>query len=308
VIKAGSREQKYHIIYIRAILSLSIILLALYNIDAIMAAPFVSAVFITLLALSNLVLIYVPVRFYSGVRLHYIIFLLDITFIVLASHLYSQLNIEFVLAVFLSVFMAALSQSVKLSFIIAIVVNMLYFYINYRAAGDSFDLLTERSLLNIPFVFIVALHSSYIAEKANHVLKEKEELEKEKDFLAGEIISKDAEINKVKKFAYDLCSSFNEAVIILDLKGNLRLGTEKAASVLGMKNIFAPNIPFSELDFPPPVKDIVLKLTFAGEPTRDNAISVNVSGAEKKVVVNTAYIKDTSGNKLGILLTAKEAF
>jgi len=171
-----------------------------------------------------------------------------------------------------------------------------------------FDLLTERSLLNIPFVFIVALHSSYIAEKANHVLKEKEELEKEKDFLAGEIISKDAEINKVKKFAYDLCSSFNEAVIILDLKGNLRLGTEKAASVLGMKNIFAPNIPFSELDFPPPVKDIVLKLTFAGEPTRDNAISVNVSGAEKKVVVNTAYIKDTSGNKLGILLTAKEAF
>lgn len=299
-------DQKYYIVYIRAMLSLSIILLAMYNYEIMAQDMLVSSVFIALIVISNFLFIYIPAKYYSGVRLHYIIFMMDISFIVIASHIYTQLDIQFVLAVFLTIFIAALSQSVKLSIVIALVVNAVYLYLRYISGGEGYNLFTEKTLLNIPYIFIVALHSSYLAEKANVELKEKEELEKVKDFLTGEILTKNSEINSVKKFAYDLLSSLNEAVIIFDLSGNLRMANEKAVTVLGIKNHNVINTPFSGLELPAEVKDIVMNAALGGETADERAVNFISAGTEKKGVINCGFIKDRSGQKLGLLLTARE--
>ncbi|PKL90804.1 MAG: hypothetical protein CVV21_11010 [Candidatus Goldiibacteriota bacterium HGW-Goldbacteria-1] len=305
--KNSANDSKRNIIYIRAILSLSIVLLALYNYEVIAEDPVVSIVFIVLIALSNFLFISIPASNYAGVRLHYLIFMMDISFIVISSHIYSQLDIQFVLAVFLTIFMAALSQSVKLSILIAIVVNAVYLYIRYISGGEGYNLFSEKTLLNIPFIFIVALHSSYLAEKANVELKEKEELEKEKNFLNGEILMKTTELGMVKEFAHDLCGSFNEAVVIFDVSGNLRLANEKAYKILGMKTHTAFNTPFSGLEIPAAVKEIIMKLTFSSETSNDLQVPLSEGNSEMALIVNCTFIRNRTQQKIGILLTAKEA-
>ena len=305
--KNSADDSKRYIVYIRAILSLSIVLLALYNHEVIAEDPLVSIVFIVLIALSNFLFISIPASNYTGVRLHYLIFMMDISFIVISSHIYSQLDIQFVLAVFLTIFMAALSQSVKLSILIALVVNAVYLYLRYISGGEGYNLFSEKTLLNIPFIFIVALHSSYLAEKANVELKEKEELEKEKNYLNGEILMKTTELGLVKEFARDLCGSFNEAVVIFDVSGNLRLINEKAYKTLGMKNAGAFNTPFSALEIPAGIKEAIMKLTFGSEVSNDLMVEVNEGGEAKGLIVNCTFIKNRTQQKIGILLTAREA-
>ena len=153
---------KKYIIYVRSLLTLSLLIVGSYNYE-IVAERFDAAVFyVCVLLLSNAAVMFLPKKMFRGVKVHYFIFVLDMALIITGCYILTTLDLPFLIAVFLAVFMAALSQSVKMSVLIAVVVNAVYVYTKTYAAGEVFD---ETAMLNIPFVFVVALHGSFMAER-----------------------------------------------------------------------------------------------------------------------------------------------
>jgi len=304
---AQSVLRKRYLLYIRALLSLAIILIACYNYDAIIKTPVLPVIYLFLVIVSNFVFMLLPNEKYKGIKLHYIIFLLDILLIVIGAVIFKCMDIAFTLAIFLTIFISALSQSVALSLIITIVVDVLYVYLRVVTSHGEITITDPQTLLNIPFIFIVAFHSSYLAEKANQELKEQHTLEKINIFLSKKVRNINEELSEIMSFTSDLCESFNEAVIVLDNDGVVRFFNKTAEKIFQVKAALVSNIALSEMTVLSEIKDTIMAVQFQGTETLDKEITVRIQDKEKNVVVNALFIKNNAGTKMGILCTAREA-
>ncbi|HRU38304.1 MAG TPA: PAS domain-containing protein [Candidatus Goldiibacteriota bacterium] len=293
--------RKRYVIYIRAILSLAICLVAIYNLSLGIRNFAAGIVFLILLVASNFVFMALPARLFKGIKLHYLVFVLDMFFIIVGAHIFTNLELQFILAVFLTIFMAALSQSVGLSMLIAVVVNSVYIYIMYITGGE---VLNEVSLLNLPFIFVVALHSSYLAEKSNEETKEKMQLEKINVLLTRKITSKSRELSEVSGFTECLCDSFRKAVIILDTEGNVRFFNSRAEKIFGISREVAVNRPVSELTALGSLKEAFMEVKFGSGDFESKEMAVRPGMSMK---VTAGFIRDKAGSEIGILCYSEEA-
>lgn len=298
--------RKKYIIYIRAILTLVILLLGVYNYADIIENRVYVIFFIFFVIATNFVFIYIPEEKYEGINLHYIIFLLDIIIISLGAYLMGDMDFKFFMMMFLTVFLCALSKSVKLSLIIAVVVNILYLYLIYSFADENFDITQSINiLLNIPFIFIISLHGSYLAEKANEDLIEKEKLEKANQLLSKDIKQLNEEVESVINFTSRVYDSFNEGIIILDGNGIVRFFNRECETIFNRRRGKVINFSISEIDFLQGIKDALINLRLKKIISMDKEISVKVDGVEKILIVNTSFIRDNSQNVIGYLCTMK---
>jgi PAS domain S-box-containing protein len=294
--------RKRYVIYVRAVLSISIILVGIYNYSSVTVPKPVIWAFIAALIISNLVFQLIPAREYKGIKLHYMVFILDIAFITAGAYIFTHLDLQFIIAVFLTVFMAALSQSVGFSIFIAVVVNAIYIYIKYIMGANVLD---ENTLLNIPFMFVVALHSSYLAEKANEELKEKSQLEKINLLLTKKLTSKSKEAAEVIDFTRELCDSFKQAIIVLDEDGEVRVFNAAAEKIFGIKKERAIDMPVKALAVLDGVKDAFMALKFGNEEYDGKTVAMKNTGETLRVW--TSYIKNSAAEVVGILCCAQRA-
>jgi len=288
--------RKRYIIYVRGILSTAIILVGLYNYTTITVSHLITYVFMGLLVASNIVFMAIPAAMYKGLKIHYLVFILDMAFIVIGAYIFTHLDLQFVIAVFLTIFMAALSQSVGFSILIAIVVNAVYIYIKIMM-GHS--VMTDSTLLNMPFMFVVALHGSYIAEQANDDIREKQQLEKMNVLLTKKATSSIKEVSEVVDFTEQLCDSFKQGVVVLDEDGFVRMFNKAAEKMFGIKKERAVNKPVKDLTALGEVKDAFMALRFGHEEY--TAREMQLSGSGEKLKVWTSYVADKEEKPVGIL-------
>ncbi len=297
--------RKRYVIYVRAILSLTIVLVALYN-YSVFEIPVVPAIiYMVLLVLSNFGFMFVPAGLYKGIKLHYLVFLLDLAFLVVGAFIFTQMNLTFLIAIFLTIFISSLSQSVGLSLVVALVVDAVYIYIMYITGGLNYSLMNDRALLNLPFMLIVALHSSYLAEKANEELSERGALEKINVLLTKKIISKSEQINAVTQFNDYFCDSFKNAVIILNDEGAVKMFNKSAERVFGLKQAAVLNTPVKDLEIPRQLKECIMNLQFKKQESDDVKMSIG-EGAVKKIAATTTFIKNSRAEIIGILCSVRE--
>ena len=93
--------RKRYIIYVRAILTFILLLMGLYNHEIIRTSPLLTITYLAILIASNFVFMFIPSRRFRGIRLHYFIFILDIALIVIGAFIFTNLNIQFLLAIFI---------------------------------------------------------------------------------------------------------------------------------------------------------------------------------------------------------------
>ena len=294
---ANELSVKKQINYIRSVLSLAILVIVFYNHELVMKQPVISFLYIAAVAASNAVFFMLKREKFTNLKMHYIIFITDLSLIILCVHIFTEVKIDFIIAVFLTVFISALASSVKFSVATAFVVNAVYLYIVFLGGMDEKSFWESQALLNVPFIFTVALHGSFLAEQAASELKQKMSLEKMNTFLKKEIVGKDEELNAVQKFTEELCDSFAGAVIILDVKGYVRIFNRAAEKVFGMKAGQITSRALSQIPISVELKDIMLKPAYSGvEVVKDEVLIKNeVHG------IDVTFINDKADQKAGIL-------
>ena len=294
--------RKRYLIYIRAMLSLTILLVAIYNYTTADISVTAGLIYVVVLLLSNVFYMFLPAKMYKGIRLHYLVFLMDLAFLVIASYIFTQTNLVFIVLVFLTVFIAALSQSVGLSLVIALVVNMLYIFINSMQSIEGYSLLDDRALLNIPFIFIVALHSSYLAEKANEVLLDRQNLEKINLVLTKKVISRRKENTGLIKFTEGLLNGFKFGVLLLDVDGIVEIVNKTAGAMLGLDPQKTVGLAVKDINLANEVKDAIMNLQFKKQETSELMISIGQSTCS----VSVSFMSNEYGETAGILCTFRK--
>jgi len=300
------KTRKNSIVYIRALLSLTIILLGAYNYTAILSSKQYIIFYLFLVVASNILFIMLPLSMYEGVKLHYYVFTLDFIIIALGVYWLAQFDIYFLIFIFLTIFMAAVGQSVKLSLLIALILNALYIFIKGTAGGQGFIIGEAKTLMNIPFLFVVALHSSYIAEKANEDTQERKHLERANAVLTDKVKNVSEELNGFLVFTSRVYDSFRDGLIIVDEGGVIRTFNVACENIFNVRRTKLLNMSINTLDSLGEIKELILNLRFKKEPAFDREITIETPEGQKKALVNTMFIRDRSENPIGVLCTIKQ--
>lgn len=299
--------RKRNIIYIRALLSLVITLLGVYKYNYIMESAQYVAYYIVVLIASNFVFMLLPSRMFDGIKLHYIIFVLDIIFVGLGAYWLANLDFLFFMMIFVTIFISAIGQSVGLSVVVSVVVNVFYFYIKTMTAQAPGGEAGEQSLLlNAPFLFMVALHSSYMAEKAGEDIDKINRLKKSNQALTGRVNDMNEEQDKLAEYTERVYDSFREGIIILDTNGIIKQFNKKSEAIFGIKRNKTVNFLYKEIhdlgDVIKALSDIKIKKLASFE----KEIAINVQGVIKHLTINTVYITDKSDIVIGYLCTIRQ--
>jgi PAS domain S-box-containing protein len=299
--------RKKNIIWIRVILTLIIILLAIYNIFDIIESKQYIFFYLFVLILSNIFFIFLPIKFFEGTKILYVIFVMDIIFISLAAYWLAFLDFQFFIMIFLTVFVSALGQSVYLSLVIAFVIDFIYVYLKITGGGSGLNILLEQDiLLNLPFIFIVALYGSYLAEKAQQDLLEKEKLEIANKALSQKIKDIDIEKDNITEIINNIFNSFREGIIIIDNDGLIIFFNSKCETLFNLHKSKVINVNYTEIEALGDVQKILYEIHYKKLPSFDKKIEIQVGGIKKSIIVNTANIKDKNGNVYGALCVLRQ--
>ncbi len=294
----SSLSIKKNLNYIRSILSFCLILIGIYNYDFILKNPIEGLIYFFILILSNIILIYLPHNYFKNIKFHYVIFLMDIAFIVIGITLFNQADIPFLIAVFLALFMSALSKSSGLSLLIAVIVNIIYIYLK-TGSHLTFEILNESFLLNLPFIFIVSLHSTYLAEKVEEEVKEKMQLEKINKFLFNKKKIIGEEYSGFSDFISALLDSINSGILFLDENGIIRVFSKKCEEIFNIKENQVIDKPLNESKLPEEIVHKILDLKFKKIVCKNEKI--NIKKLEKDVILNLNFITGQEHNDSGII-------
>ncbi|OGC40530.1 hypothetical protein A2Y85_01410 [candidate division WOR-3 bacterium RBG_13_43_14] len=164
--------------------------------------------------LSNLILFFIPEKTLNRNIASFSIFLFDILTISLAIYFSQGAQTDLYLVYFLVIFMASVGQNMNGSIPIAIVACLIYGWIIYRA-NPGISLLDSRILIRIPFLFMIALFSSYWSQSTRRELKKKEELERFNRELEKEVARVVAEEIELRQYSEKIINCVSSGVIAI---------------------------------------------------------------------------------------------
>lgn len=300
--------RKRSIIYIRAILTLIITLLGAYQLQDILESRQHVGFFIVTLIASNFVFMLLPSREYDGIKLNIVVFILDIVFITLGAYWLAELDFMFFMMIFVTVFISALGQSVRLGFVAAIVVNIFYFFIKAMMAQNGVETAPAQAppLLNIPFLFMVAIHASYMAERAGEDAEGMTRVRKSNQALTGRVNDMYEELDNYKEYTDRVFDAFREGVIILDQNGVIRQFNRKCESIFGVKRGKAVNFLYKEVKELGDVIKVLAEIIQKHQAAYEKEMTLSIGGELIRININTVYINDKNDQVTGYMCTIKQ--
>ncbi len=99
---------------------------------------------------------------FEKVRFQFIVFSMDFVFLMGCLFLFDHFETNLLIIIFMTFFISALSQSVGRSILVAIAVISLYIYLIYLK-NDTVNYLDPVLLLSCALLFVVSVHSGYLA-------------------------------------------------------------------------------------------------------------------------------------------------
>ena len=298
---------KKNLVYIRAILSVCILLAALYNYGS-SAEETASAVlvYLAVLLLSNIAVALLPKKAFEGVNAVYAVFVMDIIFIGLAAFWLADFDHVFIAAVFLTIFICAVAKSVRLSLAAAVMVNIVYVFLkaNYSEAGLD-AVFEEGTVINIPLLFMVALHSGFLAERSGSELDEKHKLEKSNLSLSKQYKNMEERMEAALTQAGRVLDVLEDGVIAVDNGGNIMLYNRACAEIFGLPRSKAVNMPINVLKPLNPVYRAVMDANMKKEAVKGREASFECGNAERIVTIDVTLLTGAEGAANGAVCVIK---
>lgn len=222
---------KRTLLLLRFVLILSTILVMTYSKRGLnIASPGYAIALIYFV--SNLILYFIPATKFSRPVVTFAIFLTDVFAVSLAIYVTQGLQTDFYLVYFLIIFIASVGQDIRGSIPTAIVASILYGWLIYRA-NPGLSIMDPAILIKVPFLFVVALISSYWSTAMRREHREKNELEAFARNLEEEITRITAKETELRHYSETVINSVASGVIVVKNDGTITTINPEAARVLG---------------------------------------------------------------------------
>lgn len=177
---------KKNILLIRVLLALTLFCFAFLFLQAHPDQKIPVAVYILVLAATFLPLSFLADEKFAQVRFQYIVFSMDFALLLGGLYLFDHFETNLLILTFLTFFMSALSQSVGRSLFVGMAVISLYVYLTYYKS-DVFNYLDPILLLSCVLLFVVSIHSGYLAYRTVQEEKEIVELARKANLLSEKV-------------------------------------------------------------------------------------------------------------------------
>ncbi len=170
-IQQATPRVKKNIFLIRLLLALTLYCFAFLFLQAHPDQKITVLAYALALAATFLPFYFLKEDVFGKVRFQYIVFSMDFVFLLAGLYLFDRFETNLLILTFLTFFISALSQSVGRSLFVAIAVVALYIYLVY-VKSDNFNYMDPFLLLSCALLFVVSIHSAYLAFRT--VQEEKE--------------------------------------------------------------------------------------------------------------------------------------
>lgn len=138
-----------------------------------------------LLLLSFIPFIFLDEHQFRKISFQHIVFLMDSVFLIGAVSLFDHFETNLLIIIFFTFFISAMSQSVGRAMVVAFAVIGLYVYLILKTNNNNF--MDPILLLSCALLFVVSLHSGYLAYRTVQEDKEIGELAKRANLLTEKL-------------------------------------------------------------------------------------------------------------------------
>ncbi len=177
---------KKNIFLIRLLLALILLCFDFFFLQAHPEQKIVAVVYALAMAVTFIPFYVLPPERFEKVRFQYIVFSMDFVFLLAGVYLFDHFETNLLILIFLTFFISALSQSVGRSVFVSIPVVALYVYLIYYKS-DNFNYYDPFLFLSCALLFVVSIHSGYLAYRTVQEEKEIVELARKASLLTEKV-------------------------------------------------------------------------------------------------------------------------
>ncbi len=150
---------------------------------------------ITAFLLSNLAVFFSPARWYRNLAIHFGMFFLDLAVLTLLLFVIGAAESGSLLLLYITVVMATLSEDLRKSVLIAVVISALYVWLHIRQGGGPV-FVDPEILLCLPLFFITSISCGYLSQGARAREREVRSLKSRQEALEVKIEHTSEELYK----------------------------------------------------------------------------------------------------------------
>ena len=257
--------------------------------------------------LSNLILFLLPRDSYGRVWLPLAIFLLDVAIISIAIYLTGGVILDLYLAYLLTIFMSAWVQELKGSLFTAGIAGGIYTWIGFKM---GFLLHEPDFLIRIPFLFLTAFFSGFLAQRVRIQKKEFVRMEEIQRTLEGNLRqatqSEEQAYEKLLSFyeySEKILQSIEEGVMVVDPSGMVTVFNRGAERITGYKPHEICGKPLSEWKGLIALNHYLQRAKEYQGNAKDGVMEI-ITATQKviSIEVSLSFLKDPHGNETGIIV------
>ncbi|MCH7760330.1 PAS domain S-box protein, partial [candidate division TA06 bacterium] len=259
---------------------------------------------------TNLILLLLPRNKFDRPWLPMAIFLLDVTVISTAIYLSGGIIIDFYIVYLLTIFMAAIGENLKGSLFTAAIAGGIYAWMGFEKG-----LLLEDTgfFIRIPFLFLVAFFSGYLAQQVKVQKKEGERIEQTRKDLQVRLDkathSEELAYEKLLslyEYNENILQSIDQGVIVVDLFGRVTVFNRGAERITGYTTQEVLENSLSDLKGFTNLHQVLLN---SDADSRIVGEEIEVTTLEQKVIpidISTSFLKDPHDVRTGTIVLFRD--
>jgi PAS domain-containing protein len=261
-----------------------------YSVDT--AVLVTGGVLIAVFAATQFALYKLPARFLKGLKLYNLVFLLDLNFALLTLILMGHISMHLLIVLFLTIFITALAQRVSLALVISTVIIAIYLGFRLQSK-QGFNFENALDLMDLPFIFIMGLHSAVIVGEAQFHTEVGEALETDNQSLAKKLGMTAKELKQRGQILVGAFDAVPAAALVIDNQGLIRVFNQRAEQLFQIRRGGVIDKPVKEVQFLEPMR-LILREAGAAEANAGNWFSTP-KGGQQYIQVRSGIARDEEG-------------
>jgi hypothetical protein len=231
-------EVKKNILFIRTLLGLLLLCFAYFYYQSHPEDVAKILIYAGILVASFIPFIFLGEEKCETVRFQNIVFSTDLGFLLSGLFIFNHFETNFLICIFITFFISALSQSIGRSILVSIFVIAIYVYMIYYKS-DNFNYFDPFLLLSCALLMVVAIHAGYLAYRTVQEEKEIIDLARQATMLTEKVREGDQLALNYAATLKNVLDSLPLGAIAVSTKNNIIFVNAKVGKVLDIhpKNV-----------------------------------------------------------------------
>ena len=300
-------QVKKNLFLIRSLLAVILFCFAFFFIQAHPEQKNLVLAYVLALAATFIPFYFIPEEKFEKVPFQYIVFAMDFVFLLAGLYLFNHLETNLLLIIFLTFFISAISQSIGRSVVVAIAVIGIYLYLIYYK-NDVFNYMDPVLLLSCALLFVVAIHSGYLAYRTVQEEKELIVLAQKANLLSQRVKEGDQLALNYAATLKNVLDTLPIGAIAVSTEGTTIFVNAKAGKILETNPKSLMNIYLLSKDSP--LGDMGELMAQALKNRRDlkkEYLDTNWKGKQKRFRLDSSSGTSLSGQAWGTLFLLQES-